>query len=114
MVKSITPLNVSFSSDNAVRLGGGTIGCSRDVLYVWHQKYYENFRFLVHAAKFVGKDQNIMATTCLETDLCLLVSTNDYDWFMLQEWLIGNFHFPLKIRGLKRSARSFSWEIMKF
>ena len=47
-----------------------------------------------------------MAKTCLETDLCLLVSTHDMNWFLLQvdkeieekyypyktyqDWLMGN------------------------
>ena len=31
-----------------------------------------------------------MATTCLETDLCLLVYSDPGQWFKLQDWLTGN------------------------
>ena len=54
------------------RLGGGTIGGTKSSIEKWHKKYYENFRLGLDAGKFVGKDQDVMATTCLETDLCLL------------------------------------------
>ena len=54
------------------RLGGGTIGGTKSSIEKWHKKYYENFRLGLDVGKFVGKDQVVMATTCLETDLCLL------------------------------------------
>ena len=67
-----------------VRLGGGTIGGTRASLEKWHKAYYDNFNYLLRTGQFLGKDQDIMAKTCLETDLCLLVSTHDMNWFMLQ------------------------------
>ena len=36
----------------------------------------------------IGKDQSMMATTCLETDLRLLVE-GEGDWFRLQELFRG-------------------------
>ena len=72
-----------------VRIGGGTIGCDKISLEAWHQAYYETFERYIDEKWFAGKDQNIMATTCLETGLCLLVSSNQGQWFKLQDWLIG-------------------------
>ena len=73
-----------------VRIGGGTIGCDRISLEAWHKAYYETFERHIAEKLFAGKDQNIMATTCLETGLCLLVYSNGGQWFKLQDWLIGN------------------------
>ena len=72
------------------RIGGGTIGCDESSLAAWHKAYYGTLERYVREKKFAGKDQNIMATTCLETDLCLLVYTDQWEWFKLQDWLIGN------------------------
>ena len=73
-----------------VRIGGGTIGCDKISLEAWHQAYYETFERYIDEKWFAGKDQNIMATTCLETGLCLLVNSEGGQWFKLQDWLIGN------------------------
>ena len=73
-----------------VRIGGGTIGCDRISLEAWHKAYYETFERHIAEKLFAGKDQNIMATTCLETGLCLLVYSDGGQWFKLQDWLIGN------------------------
>ena len=72
-----------------VRLGGTTIGCDKSSLEAWHKAYYKTFERYIAEEMFAGKDQNIMATTCLETDLCLLVDGAG-QWFKLQDWLIGN------------------------
>ena len=76
------------------RIGGGTIGCDKSSLEAWHQAYYATFERFIVEKMFAGKDQNLMATTCLETDLCLLVHTDQGQsqdqWFKLQDWLIGN------------------------
>ena len=74
----------------AVRLGGGTIGCDRKSLEAWHEKYYSTMRSYLKRNLFAGKDQNMMATSCLETDLCLLLNSDLNNWFKLQDWLIGN------------------------
>ena len=70
-----------------VRIGGGTICTDKENLYKWHSAFYRTFRRYVDTGRFVGKDQNVMATTCLETNLCLLVVSGD--WFRLQPWLRG-------------------------
>ena len=59
-------------------------------LEAWHSAFYAVLRRELGRGKFVGKDQNVMAATCLETRLCLLVGAATGDWFMLQDWLIGN------------------------
>ena len=73
-----------------VRIGGGTIGCDKVSLEAWHKAYYETFARFIGEKMFAGKDQNMMATTCLETELCLLVYSDLGQWFKLQDWLIGN------------------------
>ena len=73
-----------------VRIGGGTIGCDKISLEAWHKAYYKTFARYIDEKSFAGKDQNIMATTCLETDLCLLVYSDHGQWFKLQDWLTGN------------------------
>ena len=72
-----------------VRIGGGTIGCDKISLAAWHKAFYRTFERYIVKKWFAGKDQNIMATTCLETGLCLLVYSNQGQWFKLQDWLIG-------------------------
>ena len=67
---------VDFSRVN--RVGGGTIGCDRLSLEAWHRAYYETFRSYRNTQRFVGNDESLMATTCLETDLCLLVEPSYY------------------------------------
>ena len=69
------------------RIGAGTICCDRDSLDTWHEAYYMTIRNHLAEGRFVGKEQNIMATTCLETTVCLLVTSGD--WFRLQPWLRG-------------------------
>ena len=72
------------------RIGGTTIGVDKISLEAWHKAYYETFARYIAEKSFAGKDQNIMATTCLETDLCLLVYSDPGQWFKLQDWLTGN------------------------
>ena len=74
----------------SVKLGGGTIGCDRTSLEAWHKAYYATMRSYLQRNLFAGKDQNMMATCCLETDLCLLLNSDLNNWFKLQDWLIGN------------------------
>ena len=70
------------------RIGGGTIGCDQHSLERWHNAYYGTMRAYMKMGKFIGKDQSMMATTCMESDLCLLVQ-GDKHWFRMQEWLRG-------------------------
>ena len=68
------------------RIGGGTIGCGRDSCYLWHQAYYNVMKRFLANDKFVGKDQSLMATVCVETGMCLLVQSDIDNWFKLQQW----------------------------
>jgi len=72
------------------RIGGGTIGADRPSLEAWHTSYYSMMESLLRDGRFVGKDQSVMAATCLSNPgLCLLVKSNG-DWFYLQEILRGD------------------------
>lgn len=75
---------------NVVRLSGNCQGFDHHSVYTWHSKYFSVFQDYLRRGLFVGKDQNIMATACLESDLCLLVKSSG-DWFELQKILTG-FH----------------------
>lgn len=71
-----------------IRIGGGTICADTENLYKWHAAFYKTIKRYVKEKRFVGKDQNMMAATCLETSLCLLVLSGE--WFRLQPWLRGD------------------------
>ena len=77
-----------------MRIGGGAIGCDLDSVYKWHSAYYRTFQQYVDRGQFVGKDQNLMASVCVETGMCLLVEVknpnSDTEWFKLQEWYRGD------------------------
>ena len=77
------------------RIGGGTIGCDKESLEQWHKAYYNALRSNIDIGRFIGKDQNLMATICLQTDLCLLVE-GDGEWFRLQEWFRGDIFLEPK------------------
>ena len=81
-----TLINGRSESDfsRKVRVAGGTFGGSKSSIDKYHAAYYKIFKRYLSEGKFVGKDQNIMAATCLETNLCLLVQGNDFSWFRLQ------------------------------
>ena len=51
-------------------------GCDRESLPLWHSAFYQTVNRYRAAARFLGKDQNVLATTCLETDLCLILPGN--------------------------------------
>jgi len=72
------------------RIGGGTIGADRKSLEIWHNAYYAQISSMIKEERFVGKDQSVMAATCLANPgLCLLVKSNG-NWFYLQEVLRGD------------------------
>ena len=77
-----------------MRIGGGAIGCDLDSVYKWHSAYYRTLQQYVDRGQFVGKDQNLMASVCVETGMCLLVEVknpnSDTEWFKLQEWYRGD------------------------
>jgi len=76
------------------RIGGTTIGCDKESVGMWYEAYYRTVREYLQMGRFIGKDQNMMATACLESDMCLLLH-EDKDWlstehwFMMQEWFRG-------------------------
>ena len=88
---------------NKVRIGGGTICTDKASLYNWHSAFYGTFKRYVETGRFVGKDQNVMATTCLETSLCLLVVSGD--WFRLQPWLRGEVDDEYKRLDLRNTEK---------
>jgi len=87
-----------FSKVN--RIGGGTIGCGKQSLSLWHEAYYDTIKKYLQQDKFVGKDQSVMAETCLRTGLCLMVEGDNNHWFLLQEILRGDRE--LKYKHLKK------------
>jgi len=92
------------------RIGGTTIGCDKDSVGRWHEAYYRTVREYLQMGRFIGKDQSMMATTCLETDMCLLVKEDkhwwsmleDNNWFLMQEWFRGEK--KIKPVRLKRNS----------
>ena len=55
----------------------------------WQTAFYSTIKNYLQRGMFIGKDQNMMATACLETDLCLLVKGEIWNWFLLQSWFKG-------------------------
>ena len=90
-------LDGKSSSDFSLvdRIGGGTIGCDKESLDYWNEAYYSTVMRYLEKGKFIGKDQSMMATTCIETDMCLLVEGDD-DWFAMQRWFRGEDNFSVK------------------
>jgi len=91
--------NADFSKVN--RIGGGMIGGEKQEIQKWFTQYYTTMERYLSEGKFVGKDQSVMATSCLETNLCLMVPaqsipdllgrvTSDKDWFFLQKFFRGD------------------------
>ena len=71
------------------RIGGTTIGCDKESLNQWHKAYYGVIGDYLDKGWFIGKDQNMMATTCVQTELCLLLPGDTNHWFKMQEWFRG-------------------------
>eukprot|EP00088_Acartia_fossae_P010175 TRINITY_DN1503_c0_g1_i1.p1 TRINITY_DN1503_c0_g1~~TRINITY_DN1503_c0_g1_i1.p1 ORF type:complete len:314 (-),score=38.33 TRINITY_DN1503_c0_g1_i1:367-1308(-) len=83
------------------RIGGGMIGGDLRAIQDWNIKYYQTFKRYLTEGMFAGKDQSVMATSCVETNLCLLVpappvidflwrDTGEKDWFHLQSFFRGD------------------------
>jgi len=90
---------VDFSHVN--RIGGGMIGGDVEAIKKWNILFYQTLQKYLSSGRFGGKDQSVMATTCIQTNLCLLVQapqlTNilgmplgDKDWFYLQKFYRGD------------------------
>lgn len=64
------------------------IGSDPDSLAAWHSAYYAMVERYLMDGRFLGKEQSVMASTCLQSPgLCLLVRGDGSHWFALQEWL---------------------------
>jgi hypothetical protein len=88
-----------FSKVN--RIGGGMIGGEVEEIQKWFTKYYNTMERYLKEGRFLGKDQSVMATSCIESNLCLMVSaqtildslwrpTTARDWFYLHKFFRGD------------------------
>ena len=57
-------------------------------MYEYHTNYYKTFQELLSSNQFVGKEQHVMAVTCIQHDTCLVLPGHG-KWFLMQEWLLG-------------------------
>ena len=64
--KTLTNGKSTADFSPVARLGGGTIGCDKESLDIWHTAFYKAIQNYLEEGRFMGKDQNMMATTCLE------------------------------------------------
>ena len=74
------------------RIGGTMFGGDSKHIKLWSEKYYQVFRRYLRQNRFAGKDQSVMATSCIELDICLLlrlISYND-NWFYLQDYYMNH------------------------
>lgn len=79
------------------RLGGGMFGGHVSAVVPWVQLYYQTLGTYVARGWFVGKDQNIMNTLCIENPTaCVLLDPNvwvmENPWFKMWECLFGQRH----------------------
>jgi len=80
------------------RIGGGMIGGSAESVRIWADLFYKTIKRYFSLNRFGGKDQSVMATTCLESDVCLLLDGspahpwfyNEPRWFRLQNYYLGD------------------------
>lgn len=90
---------VDFSRVN--RIGGGMIGGDAEAIKRWTLLFYQTLQKYLSSGRFGGKDQSVMATTCIQTNMCLLVkaphltnnlgiSSTEKDWFYLQQFYRGD------------------------
>ena len=61
------------------------IGFDKESISEWHEKYFQVFRDYIDRGMFVGKDQNLMSTVCLETNMCLFIRSQG-DWYQLRNY----------------------------
>jgi hypothetical protein len=77
------------------RIGGGMIAGDRSSIKKWTIHFTKVFDRYLAEGRFAGKDQSVMATTCVETDLCLMVTTPKQfqadKWFFLQDFFMGRY-----------------------
>ena len=70
--------NVDSSFEHVERLSGALWGGHQSAVLAWSEVYMGVFLDYVARGRFVGKDQNLLSTTCLKRqDLCELVTHGD-------------------------------------
>ena len=80
-----------FSNEN--HIAGAIFGGQRESIKAWVLKYLEVFRLYVKLNRFVGKDQTVYASTCIENiGFCRYVKPRAdlYDvWFNMIPFIVG-------------------------
>ena len=80
----------AFITPLKFRLGGGNFGGDAEAIRVWRKLYYKKLLEYHNEGIFVGKDQPIMGSVCLEnSDLCTIVDGRQIEkvkdiWFAMQ------------------------------
>jgi len=73
------------------RIGGTMFGGGKDVLLLWHKKYYDMLKTFIAIDRFIGKDQSIINSVyLLNRDMCQLVNWKPGctdPWFFIQDFL---------------------------
>ena len=95
-------LGIKKDFTGVTHLGGGTIGSGLASLAAWHTAYYAMVERYRATGRFLGNDQNVMASTCLHSKLCLIVQSEhwllpfwllpNHHWFQLQDWFRGEIN----------------------
>jgi len=75
------------------RIGGTIFGGDKNILLIWHKKYYEMLEYFISINNFVSKDQYIMACVyLLNKEIAELIPAKsigfDDIWFYLQNYLL--------------------------
>ena len=80
----------AFLSSLSHRIGGGNFGGDADAIRNWYKRYYEMLIDYHREGLFVGKDQPIMASVCLQNvGFCKIISAGSVNeaadpWFAMQ------------------------------
>lgn len=84
-------------------LGGGIFGGTKDAIFKWHNKFYNEMDLWAKEKKFIGKDQSMMISCCHKNpELCAYVDPNhDYGdpFFYMQPWFHGETNNKVYIPG---------------
>ena len=96
------------------RIGGGMFGGDSKHIKQWSEKFYQVFYRYLTQNRFVGKDQSVMATTCIELDICLLLDYNG-DWFYLQDYYMNHTSgVPTRLNFSKPIVHTGFWNLLHF
>ena len=100
------------------RLGGGNFGGDKNAVEKWHRVYYRVLERYFEEEAFAGKDQVIMATSCIENkEMCHIIDADKVvrtgkvsdPWFALQPVLHGELdvvplYSPIPVVAASRSS----------